>query len=455
MSGSRPRRSDAGAVILLPLCFLFFFAACSGVPGAPSPSAPRPAADSRLPGERLNLEEAGHGLPRSGQWRHSFALADLDDDGHLDLVHGPARKGARRPVVFLGDGKAGFRRWDEAQFPPFPYDYGGVATGDVDGDGRPDLALGIHLRGLAVLLQKEPGVFSLSVDGLPVGEAGKPATFSSRAVALADADGDGLLDLLALSEGPLSPTALAAPGARSPLGLALFLNRGSTWERTPDGATADRTFGSGLAVGDVDGDGAPDVLIASSAQGDRALLRLSSREGEPRFLPVELTAIPERSFVQAVALGDLDGDGRADLLVSTLASGTGGFTSRVDVLLSRPPGFEMRPVLSEAGRKPRGAVAIGDLDGDGRPDLAHLSGDGTLETYLGDGRGGFTAAARVAPPPERLGCAGYHVAIRDLDGDGRGDVVAAFAGEGSASDPEAPCRSGGALVTWRSVAPHR
>lgn len=453
MNGYRPRRSCAGAVLLL--LFPLFSGACSGAPGSRPSAAPPPLAEARPAGERLGLEEAGQGLPRSGQWRHSFALADVDGDGRLDLVHGPARKGVRRPVVFLGNGEGGFRRWDEAQFPPFPYDYGGVATGDVDGDGRLDLALGIHLRGLAVLLQKQPGVFSLFVDGLPVGQAGKPADFSSRAVALFDADGDGRLDLLALSEGPLSPTALAAPGARSPLGLALFLNPGGAWERTPDGPAADRTFGSSLAVGDVDGDGALDVLLGSGAQGDRALLRLSRREGDPRFLPVELTEIPERSFVQAVALGDLDGDGRADLLVSSLASGAGGFSSRVDVLLSRPPGFERRPVLSEAGRKPRGAVAIGDLDGDGRPDLAVLSGDGTLETYLGDGRGGFSAAARVAPPPERVGCAGYHVAIRNLDGDGRGDVVAAFAGEGSASDPEAPCRSGGALVAWRSVAPRR
>lgn len=451
MIGHRPRRSDAGAALFLTL----FFAACSGVPGSPAPSTPPTAADSRPAGPALGLEEAGLGLPRSGQWRHSFSLADVDGDGRLDLVHGPARKGARRPVVFLGDGEGGFRRWDEALFPPFPYDYGAVATGDVDGDGRLDLALGIHLRGLAVLLQKEPGVFSLFVEGLPVGTAGKPAGFSSRAVALSDADGDGRLDLLALSEGPLSPMALAAPGTRSPLGLALFLNRGGAWERTPDGPAADRTFGSGLAVGDVDGDGALDVLLASSAQGDRALLRLSRRGDDPRFLPVELAAIPERSFVQAVALGDLDRDGRADLLVSTLSARTGEFTSRVDVLLSRPPGFERVPVLSEEGRKSRGAAALGDLDGDGRPDLALLSGDGTLETYLGDGRGGFAAAARVAPPPERVGCAGYHVAIRDLDGDGRGDVVAAFAGEGSASDPEAPCRSGGALVAWKSVAPPR
>jgi hypothetical protein len=420
------------------------------MPSAGGPEAAAPGAATRL-----TLEEAGPGLPRQGQWRHSFDVADVDGDGRLDLVHGPARKGARTPAVFLGDGTGGFRRWDEAQFPPFPYDYGAVAAGDVDGDGRIDLALGIHLRGLAVLLQKEKGVFSPFVDGLPVAGAGQAAGFSSRAVALADADGDGRLDLLALSEGPLSPTAPAASGARSSLGLAVFLNRGDRWERAPAGGAPDAAFGSGLSVGDVDGDGVPDALLASSIQGDRSILRSGRRDGDELFLPVESSQIPERSFVQAVALGDLDGDGRADLVVSTLAAGTGGLSSQVQVLLSRPPAFEIRPVLSEPGRRPRGAVATGDLDGDGRTDLALLSGDGTLETYLGDGRGGFTSASSVAPPPERLGCAGYHVTIRDLDGDGRGDVLAAFAGEGSALDPEAPCRSGGALVAWRSVAPQR
>lgn len=449
MRNNRPRRLGAGAASFL----LLSSAACTSARAPLASKAPAPEPSRASAAARLELIEAGAGLPRSGQWRHSFALADLDGDGLLDLAHGPARKGARRPVVFLGDGKGGFRRWDEAKYPPFPYDYGGIAAGDVDGDGRVDLALGVHMLGMAVLLQRERGVFSLSVEGLPARERGAGATFSSRAVALADADGDERLDLLALSEGPLSPA--VALGAQPPLGLALYLGRGRSWERTAAGPAPDAAFGSGLAVGDVNGDGIPDLLLATGVQGDRRILRLGTREGSPSFLPVDLTDLPERAFVLAAGFGDFDADGRPDLVVSTLVPGKEGLESRVDIFLSRPSGFESRPVLSEAGRHPRGAVAAGDLDGDGRTDLALLGGDGTLETYLGDGRGGFVPASRVPPPAERIGCAGYHVAVRDLDGDGLGDVVAAFAGEGSASDPNAPCLSGGALLAWRSSVPGR
>ncbi len=442
----RPRRLGAGAASFL----LLSSAACTSARAPLASKAPEP--DPALASGRLELIEAGAGLPRSGQWRHSFALADLDGDGRLDLAHGPARKGARRPVVFLGDGKGGFRRWDEAKYPAFPYDYGGIAAGDVDGDGRTDLALGVHMLGVAVLLQKEPGVFSLSVEGLPVRGQGTGPAFSSRAVALADADGDGRLDLLALSEGPLSPGAAGAP---APLGIALFLGLAGAWQRTAPGPAPDTAFGSGLAAADVNGDGVPDLLVTTGVQGDRRILRLGTREGSPSFLPVELTDLPERAFVLAAGFGDFDSDGRPDLVVSTLVPGKEGLVSRVDVFLSRPPGFESRPVLSEPGRHPRGAVAAGDLNGDGRTDLALLGGDGTLETWLGDGRGGFVPAARVKPPADRAGCAGYHVAVRDLDGDGLGDVVAAFAGEASASDPDAPCLSGGALAAWRSSVPGR
>src|SRR4051812_16127447 len=59
---------------------------------------------------RLSFTPFGQGLPTSGQWRNGFDIADMNGDGHPDIVHGPARKSLGNPAVFLGDGKGHWRR---------------------------------------------------------------------------------------------------------------------------------------------------------------------------------------------------------------------------------------------------------------------------------------------------------------------------------------------------------
>ena len=115
---------------------------------------------------RLTFAPFEEGLPQSGQWRQGFEIADIDGDGNLDIVHGPARKGTNTPTVFLGDGAGRWRLWN-AQWPQAGYDYGDVAVADLNGDGRLDLGLGAHLRGLIVLIQTAPGVFESWGKGLP------------------------------------------------------------------------------------------------------------------------------------------------------------------------------------------------------------------------------------------------------------------------------------------------
>ncbi|HVR28811.1 MAG TPA: VCBS repeat-containing protein, partial [Thermoanaerobaculia bacterium] len=109
--------------------------------------------------DRLTFVPFDHGLPRQGQWRQGFDVADINGDGHLDIVHGPLRKGSYQPVVFLGDGAGSWRAWEDVTWPELAYDYGDAAVGDVNGNGLLDVALGIHLRGVLVLIQEEPGRF--------------------------------------------------------------------------------------------------------------------------------------------------------------------------------------------------------------------------------------------------------------------------------------------------------
>ncbi|HXT22203.1 MAG TPA: hypothetical protein VN923_15730, partial [Thermoanaerobaculia bacterium] len=70
------------------------------------------------------------GLPQNGQWRDGLAIADMNEDGHLDLVTPPPRKAlGRGPAIFLGDGAGHWRVWQEARFPrDVRYDYGDVAV---------------------------------------------------------------------------------------------------------------------------------------------------------------------------------------------------------------------------------------------------------------------------------------------------------------------------------------
>ena len=83
----------------------------------------------------------------------------MNGDRVPDIVHGPPRKGRGWPVIFIGDGKGGFTRW-AASFPRLPFDYGVVAVADFDRDGRADdIAIGSHLRGIAVLTGDGKGEF--------------------------------------------------------------------------------------------------------------------------------------------------------------------------------------------------------------------------------------------------------------------------------------------------------
>ena len=405
--------------------------------GRPAPSALSPA--PRPEPARLALVPLGEGLPRAGQWRNGFALADMDGNGTIDLVHGPARKGRHAPVIFLGDGKGGFRRWEATTFPPLPYDYGDVVAGDLDGDRRADLALAMHLSGVVVLRNEGGGAFRelATLAGL----GGAPA-FSSRAIEAADWDGDGRQDLAVFGEGP----GRAGPGlAAGSFGLRVFLNRSDGWV-TQAPPVPDAGFGDSLALADLDGDGRPDAFTPSGGASRRALVHLNRPLAwEDR----ELAELRANAFVGAVAAADCDADGRADLLVGYLVVEGGAWFTGIDLLLERDGRYDVVTLLYEPGRDPVRAFAVGDLDGDRAADVVALRGDGTTLLFPS---GSPKRMSVHAPPAWRRGCSGYGLRLGDLDGDGRPEVVASFAGEPSAYDLGEPsCVDGGGIEAWAVV----
>jgi hypothetical protein len=422
---------------------------------APEPevvrAAPEPPPSVEIDeSDALAFERVGAGLPESGQWREGFDVADVDGDGSLDVVHGPARKGARRPHVWRGDGRGGFSAWREARFPALPYDYGDARVGDFDGDGHADVALAVHLRGLVLLLGDGRGAFRAAGAGLDW--SADAAAFSSRAIRAADLDGDGRLDLAALGEGPRlvrPPSGGAAGVAGGAEGVAVYRGLGDV-RFAPRAAPRDPAaiHGVSLALGDFDGDGRTDVATGSTQIGRTDLVQLAGTGGV--LEPLALATVRARSYVRSVAAADFDGDGRSDLALSYVSIATGAWWSGIDVLLARDGADWPRVALAaREGRDDFRALAAGDLDGDGAQDLAAVDAAGALAIFRGDGRGSFTRE-REPPAPLPGACRGAHLAIADLDRDGRGDLIASFGqepGEGAARR----CAAQGALAAWRSI----
>jgi len=395
-----------------------------------------------LPSERLRFTPFGKGLPSSGQWRQGFAIADMNGDGHPDIILPPPRKGfSSGPVIYLGDGKGSWSRWREANFPPLAYDYGDVQVGDFNGDGQPDLALGVHLRGQIVLLGDGKGGFRDASQGLDFGLAGK-TPFSSQALKIVDWDGNGRSDILAFSEGPGLVKRTMVDGSH---GVVLYVNEGNgKWKSRPLSPKSD-LFGTSLAVGDFDGSGRRGFATSTNAMDRRDLVNIRKPDGG--IETVTVNELRPMAYVWAVAAANFEGKGSSDLAVAYTSNELGTWRSGIDILYPRTPGhWERRPLISEETLKGPTALATGDLNGDGHKDLVALTAKGEILVFLGDGRGFFTRE-KTPPPAYSGGCRGSHVELADLDHDGRDELVAAFSDEHNESGN---CPSDGGLTAWKA-----
>jgi FG-GAP-like repeat/FG-GAP repeat len=404
---------------------------------------------------RLAFAPFEDGLPQHGQWRNGFVVADMNGDGHLDIVHGPARKGGVRPVIFLGDGHGHWKPW-ATTFPPVQFDYGDVAVGDLNGDGKADLVVASHLRGITALVGDGEGNFkewSKGIDFRVPGQGATSPAFSSRAITVIDWNRDGRPDILALGEGPLLALTRDAgagdafnKGAR---GFRVYLNQGDgSWLARDEKGNAG--FGDTIATGDFNGDGLPDFAMGSNIMGYRAVVGYGKPDGSWQRINVDV--VRPVAVVTALASADFDGDGRDDLAVGYSSNELGVWRSGIDILYSRPgETWERRILYNEESRNGVYSVATGDLDGDGARDLVALTGDGGAWVFAGDGKGWFSRDDSMPVVASEAGCRGYHAVLADLDGDGKDELVATFAGEGTSATGVPECSSGGAVRAWKAV----
>jgi hypothetical protein len=287
-----------------------------------------------------------------------------------------------------------------------------VALGDLNQDGRPDLAVGT--TDVAVLLDQTATAATTPIF-LPKVDA--PAGGNPAAVAFGDVNGDGKPDVVETNEGPATVSVLLDT---TPAGPSV-----ASFAPSVDFGTGSAPLG--VAVGDLNGDGRPDLAVADF--GDQTVSVLLDTTATGATAP---TFSPKADFTvglspSSVAMADLNGDGKLDLAVVNVDAYT------VSVLLNTTPTGASTPSFAakvdfDTGPAPQ-AIAVGDFNGDGRPDLAVVDFGSNVSVLL-DATASGASAPSFSPRvdfPTTARCDG--IAVADLNGDGKPDV-AVTCGEG-------------------------
>jgi hypothetical protein len=310
----------------------------------------------------------------------ALTVADMDGDGHADLVCS-SRWGETPVVVMPGDGRGSFHRLDG-------YAFGTTVSvptvADLDGDGLPEVVVGDDQQRLLVARNRGGGRLAANnrelVGGFP------------SAVVAADLDGDGLADLATTTYW----------GNR----VSVLRSRGDgTFE--PPLVLSNPTYPIAVAAADVTADGLAD-LVTLSSDDPYEMLAVQVNQGGGRFRAGQQINLETAGyFPEALAAADFDRDGAVDLALA-------GYPAPA-LLHNFVIGPFREPVLLPGDNCD--AVAVGDFNGDGWPDLVTSTWPGRFWVLLNDGHGAFPDTVGYACPQT------ISLAVADLDGDGRDDLA--------------------------------
>jgi uncharacterized repeat protein (TIGR01451 family) len=278
----------------------------------------------------------------------------------------------------------------------------GVALGDVNGDGHLDAVVANYGDNAAedVYFNDGTGRFVSPIIS-PTFGAG-----NSVALALGDVNNDSYLDAVVANWGQFND---------------VYLNNGiggySPHPISPTFGIKRLNWGQGIALGDINGDGYLDAIVANSSQGQYVYLNDGTGGFSPH--PVKFTFGVGDGTSRNVSLGDMDSDGDLDALVAHDGAKQGIYLNDGAGIFSSHP---ISPTFG-AGDSVSWDIALGDVNGDGRLDAVVANYEQAQDVYLNNGTGGYSP--HPISPTFGTDHASFAVALGDLDGDGDLDAVVA------------------------------
>ncbi len=373
------------------------------------------------------------------------AVADVNGDGTLDVVAAAWESDKISVLLGAGDGTFSTPIISRAQSiqPPLSR-IADIETGDLNGDGKVDLALVDAAYGyVSILLGNGDGSLSQG-DAYQLADSPSP-----RTVSMGDLDNDGDLDIVTGNHSPGSVTVLLGRGDGTFGGQASYqfvhLMSAAIADVNEDGvldvvATGNRgvqilpgngdgTFGLAITAGagamsiagsgnqhtlihDLNGDGHLDLVSLSEQDTVSVLIGDGTGQFGQRF---DFMVGTESNVLWSIGLADVDGDGALDVIC--------GFgLARVSVLRGHGDGTFDGPVVRHGPVDGLYQVEIADVNGDGHRDIVAIgdpdNDDTVLSISLGDGAGRFLGRSEMV-----IGVDARLLAVGDVDGDGDVDVV--------------------------------
>ncbi len=354
----------------------------------------------------------------------SVAVADVNGDGSLDLIVGNECGNQNCPTgtvsVLLGKGNGTFQT-------AVNYSSGGtgniaITVADLGWDGSPDVVVVNQCDSDADCLNGTVGVLAGNGDGtFRAAVSYGSAAFEANSIAVADVNMDGTPDLLVTNACYQNGCAAGA--------VAVLLGRDDGTFKAAPNYNPGGQEANAIAAADLRKVGKLDLVVVSTCLSEpnctAGAVGVMLGDGHGKFgkaAAYESGGLDPHS----VAIADVNGDGRPDLVVANVYANSSATSGSIGVLLGNGDGT-FRPAMSfDSGALNAVSVKIADVNGDGIPDLVVANecsnGDctsGTVSVLLGNGNGTFQSAVNYASGGQYASS----VAVADVNRDGKPDLI--------------------------------